>query len=79
MTAKEKAKELVSKFLRIDGADDCGNSYPYVAKQCALICVDDKIASVIRIIHPMNTNRMNRSVDRIVDELKEIKEEINKL
>ena len=41
MKAKEKAKELVDRFLSIEGADDCGNSYSYVAKQCALICVDE--------------------------------------
>jgi hypothetical protein len=41
MKAKDKAKELVDRFLRIEGADDCGNSYSYVAKQCALICVDE--------------------------------------
>ena len=41
MTPKDKAKELVDRFLSIEGADDCGNSYSYVAKQCALICVDE--------------------------------------
>ena len=41
MKAKEKAKELVDRFLNIEGADDCGNSYSYVAIQCALICVDE--------------------------------------
>ena len=41
MTAKEKAKELVDRFLSIEGP--CGNSYSYVAKQCALICVDEML------------------------------------
>ena len=50
MTPKEKAKELVDRFLSIEGADDCGNSYPYVAKQCALICVDEIIESIRHII-----------------------------
>jgi hypothetical protein len=79
MTAKEEAKELVQLFYN----NQCSHSITELAyksaKQCALICVDEKIASAIRIKHPMNTDRMNRRVDRIVDELKKVKEEINKL
>lgn len=82
MTAKEKAKEkaheLVVKYS--DKASECSEETEFdYDKQCALICVDEKIASVIRIKHPMNTNRMNRRVDRIVIELEEIKKEIKKL
>tara|TARA_R110000796_G_scaffold174493_1_gene291451 strand:- start:839 stop:1051 length:213 start_codon:yes stop_codon:yes gene_type:complete len=70
MTPKEKAKELVDKFLNIEGADDCGNSYSYVAKQCALIYVDEMIKN---IIWSSDFNGFKRK------ELEEIKQEIQKL
>ena len=41
MTAKDKAKELVEKFIWIDCRSD--------AKQCALICVDEMLKAVITI------------------------------
>ena len=78
MGAKEKAKELVSKFTFYQLPEDKRILIDN-PKQCALTCVDEKIASAIRIKHPMNTNRMNRRVDRIVSELEEIKKEIKKL
>ena len=70
MKAKEKAKELVDRFLSIEGADDCGNSYSYVAKQCALICVDEMIKN---IIWSSDFNGSKRK------ELEEVKQEIEKL
>jgi hypothetical protein len=42
-TPKEKAQEIVDRFNSIDGAEDCGNSFSYVAQQCALICVEEMI------------------------------------
>ena len=79
MKEKEKAKELVDRFY-FNGIKDKEYSMQYEdGVKCALICVDEKIASAIRIKHPMNTDRMNRRVDRIVDELKKVKQEINKL
>ena len=69
MKAKEKAKELVDRFLSIEGADDCGNSYSYVAKQCALICVDEKIADAL-LYGDLNASEGH---------LQEVKQEIKKL
>jgi hypothetical protein len=75
MTPKEEAKHLAIKFTSITDV-----VRPNIGSiRMALLCVDEKIASVIRIKHPMNTNRMNRRVDRIVSELEEVKQEINKL
>jgi hypothetical protein len=70
MKAKDKAKELVDRFLRIEGADDCGNSYSYVAKQCALICVDEIMESF---------NPLEYYPEDLRDYWKEVKQEINKL
>ena len=41
MKAKDKAKELVDRFIWIDCSSD--------AKQCALICVDEVLDAVITI------------------------------
>ena len=69
---KEKAKELVDRFLSIEGADDCGNSYSCVAKQCALICVDEKIETLLPYAGLLD-------IKKTIDELEEVKQEINKL
>jgi hypothetical protein len=39
MTPKEKAQELVLKYLRIENTNDWWSKVP--AKQCALIAVDE--------------------------------------
>lgn len=49
MTPQEKANELVNKyFLEIEGADTYAFNLPsmnlYIAKQCALIAVDEIIS-----------------------------------
>lgn len=42
MTPKEKAKELVLKYLRIDNnTKEWFNTH--IAKQCALICINEMI------------------------------------
>lgn len=49
MIAKEKAKELVGRFLYLDFIDDENQEYwiEYInAKQCALICVDEIIEAL---------------------------------
>ena len=62
MTHKEKAKELVNKFLQIyDGR------VPQ-AKQCALICIDEKIKTAIDLNGEMFSG--------FVERLQEVKQEI---
>jgi hypothetical protein len=70
MKAKDKAKELVDRFLSIEGADDCGNSYSCVAKQCALICVDEIMESF---------NPLEYYPEDLRDYWQEVIQEINKL
>ena len=52
MKAKDKAKELVDRFLDVDDGIDygscCGVTF-YAAKQCALICVNEMLKAVITI------------------------------
>ena len=48
MTPKEKAKELVDRFLKeFPSTDDIGFGQIKIAKQCALICVDE-ILNIIK-------------------------------
>ena len=42
LTPKEKAKELVDKFVALDNDIFCSVNYPY-SKQCALIAVDEML------------------------------------
>ena len=67
MTPKEKAKELVNKFLQIyDGR------VPQ-AKQCALICVDEILQTIPNEVMSYKPFMMN------TDYWQEVKEDINKL
>ena len=67
MSAKAKAKELIDRFnyenkhyLSLD------------AKQCALICVDEKIETLLPYAGLLD-------IKKTIDELEEVKQEINKL
>lgn len=47
MTPKEKAKELVDKFARIDGYQDSIDlSKCYYEKQCALIAIEEVFLAI---------------------------------
>ena len=50
MTAKEKANELVVKYLRIENTNEWWSKVP--AKQCALIAVDEIIVELTQEISP---------------------------
>lgn len=54
MTRKEKAIELVVKFIK--HAQECNNSD---AKQCALIAVDEIIDSHYKLLSGVNTTIYN--------------------
>tara|TARA_R110002167_G_scaffold205356_1_gene409356 strand:- start:3797 stop:4009 length:213 start_codon:yes stop_codon:yes gene_type:complete len=70
MTPKEKANELFDKFyLQTEYHINCGCEF--LAKENALICVDEMIKE-----RQILNNDFDR--DRII-ELKEVKQEINKL
>jgi hypothetical protein len=65
MTPKEKAEELFYKMLSTDKVDDYSFVGSKVAKQCALICVDE--------ILPINSN------PKAIEYWEEVKQEIEKL
>jgi len=75
MTAKEKAIELVDKFTLYLGTDVNGDEC-YVdvieAKQCVLICVDEKIETLLPYAGLLD-------IKKTIDELEEVKQEINRL
>ena len=64
MTSKDKAKELVDRFIWIDCISD--------AKQCALICVDE-------IINTYPTPWSSLDIDPQKEYWQEVKQEIEKL
>ena len=71
MEAKEKARELVERYLKkIIELAYAETKSKELAKQCALICVDEMIKN---IIWSSDFNGSKRK------ELEEVKQEINKL
>jgi hypothetical protein len=64
MTQKEKAKELVSKYIHLAKQTSGANGTLYNSKQCALIAVDE-------IIWLLNNNQID------IDYWQQVKKEIN--
>ena len=76
MSAKEKAKELVNKFIEHTQEWDEIDGYVndiYKAKQCSLIAVDEIINS-----NP-HSNPLNTDVHSTMSYYQEVKQEIEKL
>tara|TARA_R110001592_G_scaffold17774_3_gene74302 strand:+ start:157 stop:381 length:225 start_codon:yes stop_codon:yes gene_type:complete len=74
MTSKEKAKELVDRYLNIEdtlGANKRGLLFLEEAKQCALICVDEMLKSHYKVFVGV--------MPKVSDYCQEVKEEIIKL
>lgn len=73
MTPKEKAKELVDKFARIDGYQDSIDlSKCEYEKQCALIAVDE-------ILEIINNTMVLVDIEDDYDFYLKVKQEIEKL
>ena len=75
MTPKEKAEELVDKFVQYTPADS-ELEYPY-AKQCALIAVDEMLSSGVDADY-----YFDKSVGYMisyVEYYQEVKQELEKL
>ena len=69
MTAKEKAIELVDVF---QWKGDVARMSLVNSKQCALICVDEKIETLLPYAGLLD-------IKKTIDELEEVKQELNKL
>jgi hypothetical protein len=76
MTPKEKAREIVNKYIDLSDYCDCleyscicFTMYEYKAKQCALISVDEILKSLK--YHFVNSE--------CIEEWKEVKQEIENL
>ena len=75
MKAKDKAIELCGKFFKPSVFKYEEKQYlvdEERAKQCALICVDEKIETLLPYAGLLD-------IKKTIDELEEVKEEINKL
>ena len=72
MEAKEKAKELVDRYCNAKLNNGIVGIYQPLAKQCALICVDEKIESLLPYAGFFD-------VKKDIEELEKVKQEIEKL
>lgn len=63
MTPKQKATKLFEKMLSTDKVDNYSFVSNNVAKQCALICVDECIESTKQLIHHYTKVNDNRYAD----------------
>lgn len=71
MTSKEKATELFEKMLSTDKVDNYSFVSNNVAKQCALICVDELIYHI--------RFHLSYGYEKQIEYYKEVKQEINNL
>ena len=71
MTPKEKAEELVGLYYEVDGDSIYDGITWGMAKQCALICVDEMLESLWRVGHSFCNDEIKY--------LEEVKQEINNL
>ncbi len=94
MLAKDKAKELVDRFIPFVESSD-GDRYDPAysfevelknAKQCALVAVENEYKSLREMFFTLRACRIIESdktylvwIDELINEEKEIKQEINKL
>lgn len=72
MTPAEKAKELVQRFIDAETLKDFKDMDMYLAKQCALICVDE-------IIKDRQSTTIGKTVHPRTEYWNEVKQEIEKL
>ena len=70
MTPKEKAKELVSKYIHLTKQTTGANGTIYTSKQCALIAVDEILEASLYQFDEM---------DKYVIYWQQVKQEIEKL
>ncbi len=84
MTPKETAKELVQKYLYkcIEYAY-AESKYKYLAKQCALICVENEYSEKSKLLETLGcyitTEEFQYEFAKIEDDYNEVKQEINNL
>lgn len=85
MTPQEKAKELYDKFKAVEIFGLCSEEPEVDAKQCALICVEEKYDGIINVIADLKgrgelTNEIFLKVlNDINKEREEVKAEVEKL
>lgn len=77
MTAKEKARELVSKFNKLDYyISDESAVYYHNSTKCALICVDEIIENECRGFEAEDCDPLTQ---KNIEFWQEVKQEIEKL
>jgi hypothetical protein len=77
MTSKEKAQELVLKYLRLQ-EPNYNWFHKGLAKQCAVIAVDEIIEALVEYDNRNNTYEL-QNMDRDFNYWKQVKQEIELL
>jgi len=76
MTPKEKAEELIKRFMSIetDYSRDGGYTFEHIwrndAKQCALICVDEIIKTGLLSLNPTNNSFLMQDTKQYWNDVK---------
>jgi hypothetical protein len=85
MTPKEKAEELIVK-MSIHDRDVHPHFTHYIAKQCALIAVENEYKSNRELLFNLRSVRVIKNptvylarIDKLIKEEQEVKQEIDKL
>ena len=81
---KTNTKALVNKMFKCSTGStfneyDVGFDDYWTSIRCSIVCIDEQIKLIQSLKHPMNTALSNRRLDRKVDELLEVKQELEKL
>ena len=81
MTPKEKARELRDKmYLKIPSVyDPTGLPHYPIAKQCALIAVDEILENVDYFFKELENDNLPNKFDDEIEYWNEVKQEINNL
>ena len=76
MEAKEKAEELINKFVALDNDIFCSVNYPY-SKQCAKIAVNEIIKA--NPIQPLSFMLESEAIDAAIEYWNEVLKEIDNI
>ena len=81
LTPKEKAEELIEKYLQqLKTATPDLNRPHYQAKQCALLCVDETIRQFMWMnLLVLFDNPIKANMDSEIEFLRKVKQEIENL
>ena len=79
MTLKEKAIELVDRYYSLFSLEFENTIDITQAKRCALIALDEKIETAKEVFDIFKSSDYKDGMDKYISDLKDLKQEIEKL